>query len=647
MKYIFIFLLLGFLFPYILNAQIDSLYEALSESQEEDDGFAEIYDELIRNPIDINYASEEDLRIFNFLSTTQIDSLIQLRPFNQKRQVRLILGKDTYKLFRPFFVVKPVPPDFKLRMTQRVQLPLDEVKGLRTKKFKGAGYESYSKLRISSGRNITGGLLSQKDLGESNIFDHYSGFVQWADINNDYKIILGNYRIQLGHGLVFSSPYSIQKSVFTLAPLRFRSSGGRPYLSSSESSGFTGLFVNYSAIDQFAFDVFYSNNLRDATFDDNSFLITGFDFTGYHRSQSELDKKNLLKEKTVGVHTNIEIFNTFNFGVIYSHVTFDPAIVFNEQTQSENNLRRDFYRFSDDHINLYSIYFNSHLPPFLITGEIASSNLNKFSKSVNILMQEKNSGIGFKWWHIPVQFQSPFGRSFANSQAFPQGEQGVYAGVKHKLYEKLLFSSYWTIEKKLWRTYFDPLPTMSKDFLFNVNFSAAEKTDLAFKYIFSSDQLYSSDYRKSFYEYKRKLRLDFMKHFTKKIRVRSRAEKVYVYYSDHFSEKQGINFYQDFRWQFIPLATLYARYSSFETADYDSRIYEFENDLPGTFSNYAFYGRGSKWYLMIKLDLWEKLKFWLKYRYIYFDGVETIGSGDMEIEGNTRKDVRVQFSYSY
>ncbi|MFC2088742.1 hypothetical protein ACFLSX_03995 [Calditrichota bacterium] len=638
---------MNFLFPAILNAQTDSLYEVLSESQEEDDGFAEIMEELILNPLDINFASTEDLQVFPFLSTSQIDSLIQNRPFNQKRQIRIVLGKETYKLFRPFFVIKPIPPDISFQMTQRVQLPLNKVKGLRTGKFSGTEYENYSKFRFASGRKITGGLLTQKDLGESNTLDHYSGFLQWTDTNNRYKIILGNYQVQFGHGLAFSSPYSIHKSVFSLAPLRVRNISGRPYISSSESSGFTGLFVNYSGTDYITFDLFYSNSLRDATFDPNSTLITGLDYSGYHRTNSEIDKKDLLKEEVIGSHTNFKIFEFFNVGLIYSHIDFNPAIVFDQQTQSENSLRRDFYRFSSDHLNMYSVSFNTHLQSISITGEIASNDLNKFSQSFNILLQQKNSGIGFKWWHIPAQFQSPFGRSFANSQAFPQGKQGFYAGVKHILLNRIKITSYWTTEKKLWRTYFDPLPTTSKDFLININFSPIDKTELALKYIFSSDQIYTSDFQNSFNEYKRKFRLDFIKHITKEIRLRSRVEKIFVNYSEHFSEKQGINFYQDIRCQFFPIVTLNARYSSFETADYDSRIYEFENDLPGTFSNYALYSRGSKWYLMLKLELWDKLQFWLKYRYIYFDGVETIGSGDMEIEGNTRKDVRIQFSYSY
>ncbi len=225
--------------------------------------------------------------------------------------------------------------------------------------------------------------------------------------------------------------------------------------------------------------------------------------------------------------------------------------------------------------------------------------------------------------------------------------EGYYIGGQHRLSERLSFTSYWTIEKQLWRSYFDRMPTAAKDFLINLRMNIAEKTDISLRYQFSNNQVYESPYQNSFNKFRRKFRIDLIKHITKYIRVRSRAEKVFITHSQYLSEIQGINIYQDIRWNFFSFATLNARYSSFETADYDSRIYEFENDLPGTFSNYALYGKGIKWYLMVKLNLWKTLQAWIKYRNIYFDGAETIGSGDMEIEGNSRQDLRLQIDYNY
>lgn len=648
MKFIVVFLFLfAFIFPMFCFAQSDSLYEALSESIEEDNGFAELIEELHKNPINLNSTSREDLEIFPFLSKDNIDSLITHRPYFKKNQVRKLLNKEAYKLFRPFFVLKPPVKAISIKVIQRMKMPLNKTKGLQSGKFLGGGFENYSRIRFNSGENLSGGLLSQKDYGEKDFFDHYSGFIKWNDLKNKYILVMGNYQVQFGHGLVFSSPYSIQKSVFALATLRLRSFGGRPFLSSSESSGFTGLYAHYGGLNYVSFDLFYSESLRDATFDKETLLITGLDYAGYHRTESEISKIDLIKEKLFGGHIKIYPFNWLNLGLTYAKVKFNPDITFNPDSKSGNDLRRDFFHFNGNQINLYSGYFSTQIGPINFNGEIAGNSFSHTSHSYSLLFQEKGSGIGLKWWYIPANFQSPFGRSFASSTAFPQAKEGYYIGGQHQINDRISFTSYWTIEKQLWRSYFDPLPTSSKDYLFNLKINIAKKTDVSLRYQFSQNQQYTSATQNCFHEYRRKFRIDLIKHISKNIRVRSRVEKVFINYSLYFSEKQGINLYQDIRWQITPFATISARYSSFETFDYNSRIYEFENDIPGTFSNYALSGKGSKWYLLVKLNIINNLRFWIKYRAIYYDGIETIGSGDMQTEGNTRQDVRIQFSYQY
>ena len=118
---------------------------------------------------------------------------------------------------------------------------------------------------------------------------------------------------------------------------------------------------------------------------------------------------------------------------------------------------------------------------------------------------------------------------------------------------------------------------------------------------------------------------------------------MFINYSQYLTKQEGTNI----SWQVSPILNIRARFSSFINDDYDSRIYEFENDIPGTFSNYALSGKGTKWYLLIRLNIFDNLRFWIKYRTIYYDAVESIGTGDLQSKGNTRNDVRLQLSYSY
>ena len=226
-----------------------------------------------------------------------------------------------------------------------------KVKGIKENKFRGNEFDNYSKIRFQTSETITGGFLIQKDLGENEIYDHYSGFLQWQ--KNKIKIILGNYQVQFGHGLILDSPYALQKSIFTLAPVHSKNSGGRHYLTSSEFAGFNGIFSHYSPIEYLSANVFYANTLRDGNIDNSNQYVTGFNTSGYHRTNSEYEKKDLIREKSFGGNINYKISENIEAGLGAINVNYKPSLIYNSITQSENELRRNNFHFNGDQINLY------------------------------------------------------------------------------------------------------------------------------------------------------------------------------------------------------------------------------------------------------------------------------------------------------
>jgi hypothetical protein len=100
--------------------------------------------------------------------------------------------------------------------------------------------------------------------------------------------------------------------------------------------------------------------------------------------------------------------------------------------------------------------------------------------------------------------------------------------------------------------------------------------------------------------------------------------------------------YQDFSWQ-CPGCPLHLdlRYAVFDTDDYHSRIYAYEDDLLYVFSVPPYYSRGYRTYLNLKYS-WNKLDFWLKWaRTEYFDKAK-IGSGLQMIEKNHKSTLYLQ-----
>jgi len=80
--------------------------------------------------------------------------------------------------------------------------------------------------------------------------------------------------------------------------------------------------------------------------------------------------------------------------------------------------------------------------------------------------------------------------------------------------------------------------------------------------------------------------------------------------------EQGLYVFQDMRWQGSTRISLNARFTVFSTPSYRSALYEYENDLPGSFSNYALYGQGHTWYVMARIRLLQNWRVWLKIRYL-------------------------------
>ncbi|MEZ4691412.1 MAG: hypothetical protein R3A12_15135, partial [Ignavibacteria bacterium] len=118
------------------------------------------------------------------------------------------------------------------------------------------------------------------------------------------------------------------------------------------------------------------------------------------------------------------------------------------------------------------------------------------------------------------------------------------------------------------------------------------------------------------------------------LRFRSRFEYVNVEYRNFTGSNKGYLFYSDIRLIPVKRMTLDTRFIFFNTDSYDSRIYEFENDIQGVMSNLPLYGEGRRWYVVIKYRPFPFINLSAKYAETYFEGVKSIGSGNDRIEGD-------------
>ena len=113
--------------------------------------------------------------------------------------------------------------------------------------------------------------------------------------------------------------------------------------------------------------------------------------------------------------------------------------------------------------------------------------------------------------------------------------------------------------------------------------------------------------------------------------------------------KYGATALQDLSYAFtqFPLK-LDVRYQFFDAVDYDNRFYTYEKDVLYAFSIPMYYGKGSRFYLNLKYDLTSKMSLWCKYaQTVYADDRESISSGNEEIKGNRKSDVRFMLRWEF
>jgi hypothetical protein len=634
--YLFIFVL-----SHTLNAQIDSLAESLIHEDDEQGDLLEWIDLLETSPVDINTASEKNLNELPFLNSDQVELILRNRPFSTKKEISDILGKTTYLQIRSFIVLNKSLRLPQWTVTHRQQHTLEKNRAMKDNLFLGTDYETLTRLQVKLPGHISGGVLTQKDKGEARFDDHFSGYLTWNPPEFPLKIIAGNFNVHSAEGLIFSAAYLPSKRTLIEGPIQMQSGILKPNLSSNECDGFSGVALQWDFTGLFGGGAFFSDQYKDAVLDDTSNAILRFERTGYHRNMQELQTVNRVHEKSIGLSVSFSLAKNATIGMVYSKTIYHPGF---EYLPSEEKIR-DRYRFEGSSICNYSLFYAMIYNEFSLRGEFIPLNRSVPVQQHSLRFGQKSSSFLLQFSYLPTSFNSPYGRHLSDSQPFPRSLQQFLLGFLLRSSENFTLSAYCSMDKDIWRTYFNPLPLLKKSSEIEAIYIPLSGTQLMLRYQYSSSYQYQSSY--AICRSADKLRLQIEKKPNSRFRFRSRIEKLFVKYSISSPEKQGFSFYQDFNWQHSKIFSLSIRFSSFQSDDYDSRLYEYESSIPGAYTNYPLYGSGNKYYLLLSCSPSSNLKIWFKYRQINYDAVEQIGSGLTAIEGSIRQDLQFQIEFRY
>jgi DNA-binding PadR family transcriptional regulator len=109
--------------------------------------------------------------------------------------------------------------------------------------------------------------------------------------------------------------------------------------------------------------------------------------------------------------------------------------------------------------------------------------------------------------------------------------------------------------------------------------------------------------------------------------------------------EKGSIYYSDL--VFLPTKELWLnlRVAFFRTDSYSSGIYEYERDLDGVLTQPVLYGKGVRWYLIIKYTFLEHLNLSAKFSDHIRDDVKKIGSGYDQLPTNHDDRISLQLDW--
>jgi len=622
-----------------------------TDTDSEDSDFMDYLDDLRRNPLDLNKASIDQLQSVPHVTHTIAQQIINYRNthsrFNSKRELMKIDGISDYlyDLISTYLIARRVNPNVLKKSTkdkQRKNFSADfrsffiqdllPKNGFINGKYEGTRFRNANRLKLNYNAGeyfISSGIATDKDPGETSYSDFISGFVNLNTNGFIRSITVGDYQLAFGSGLTLSNSYSSPKSIETSTG-RNRSRNIYPYSSTGEFSFFRGAAVNFQLSRISAF-LFFSKRSLDASVDTLTNEIRSIYSDGYHRTQSEISRRNALTETLYGTRFEFGM-ERFTIGGTFRYSGYSLPL-------SADTVKK-LYGVSGVRSSAAGIDFKFGLGNSSFFGEAALSHTGAIAMYGGLNFSAASvADVIFSFRRFPFDF-SPIHNSSFGERSSSENETGFFAGIRLTPFKRLTITSYFDQYALPYRTFFNATPTRGHDFIiagdykssegviFNIRFKTESKEESAK----INNDLGKVDSKIITRNQKHvRLGLSFGK---KSLRIRGRYEYCNVSYNGYIKSGKGQLFFGDIASEITDGLNFSARVIFFHTDDYDNRIYEFENDISGVMTNLALSGIGMRWYLIARATPLPGVVLEAKYSETFYSGVKKIGTGNDEISGD-------------
>ena len=642
-----------------VNAQTRPWEAYLNEVMTQEDmasaAWEQTYDllcELEEHPMDINQVTREQLEELPFLSAQQIEGIVEYlwRYGRMESLSELAMVREldyTQRRLLSFFVYvgeeKPVPlPTLKdiahygqNELMAYAREPFYNRKG-DTDGYLGPKYRHWLRYQFTYGDQVKLGFVGSQDAGEPFFvhrnkwgYDYYSFYLQLRNFRRLESLVLGNYRVSMGMGLVMNNSFSLGKMAM------LQNLGRSSYTLRAHSSRSAGsLFGAAATIDMgrhLKLTAFASYNPADATLNKDGTVSSILD-TDYHRTETEMNKKhNLHPFKTGGCLR----YNAHGF-----HLGMNALYTYLDRTLNPNTstLYRQHYPQGTDFLNL-SLDYGYASPKVALSGETATdkkghlATINTASLRVSdvLSLMVLQRFYSYAYSSLDAQSYSDGGRV--------QNESGIYLGLTWQPSLALRLSAYSDYAYFAWAKYQVSQSSYSWDNLLQATWQKQRWT-LTGRYRLRLRQ--KDDETK--------------KHLVNRWEHRGRLSADYTIATGLGGRMQIDGGWTTNEWGGMVSATLaYTRrwlrlnggFGYFHTDSYNSRVYLYELGPLYTYSSQMFYGEGIRYWLMARANIGKHLMLTAKIGISdYFDRT-TIGSSYQQVDASSLSDLDLQLRWKF
>ncbi len=663
---------------------IQQRIEFISEQNETEElDLTNLFDQLndfYDHPINLNKTFQEELNSLGLLTEIQItEILLHQQQFGNyisiyELQSLKYLDLETIQLIRPFIFIderldqlhitfKEAFKNGNFEFYTRYQRTPEDRKGYAdvsdsvqansNSYYNGNPDRYYTRFRYTYRTNLSAGITAEKDPGEEFFkgsqkktgFDYYSFHAYYKGGKYIRAVALGDYQIQVGQGLNTWSSYAFGKTA-DIFNSKKTANYLRPYTSADENRFFRGAathlaFKKLNLISWYSSKKVDGNISNDSIEDDLEFVST-IDLTGFHRTNSEIAKKDKLVERVAGSYLTYNSAR-FNMGVAAVNQSYSTAFL-------RDTALYNLYQFRGKNTTTLSADYSFVFRNTNLFGEVAYASHSKAFAQIYGFMTtiDPRFSVSVIYRNYDRVYHSFYNNGFAEGST-TQNEKGVFFGTKWKLNSAWSISSYADFFSFPWLKYLIDAPSKGFEYLIQPTYKPNKVFELYGRFRQQVRQRNSRDSDGTITSLEdviqNNYRLNLSYKVAEGITVKSRIEYTTIERASNTKE-EGWLFSSDL--QFSPKSKPFdvsLRYALFDTDSYDTRMYTFENNALYVFSSPSYFYQGSRAYVLLRYSFLRQFDLWIRYGTFIYSNKTILSSGSEEILGNQKSDITIQLRW--